>query len=105
MAKKTTNYTAKDAQKVNIDLVDGITEATAATPKKSVKKESTKKEVPQNRFTARFNDKEWAYLQEKHWQDRRPITDILREYVQADMKKHPEVLANADELTNPKNLF
>lgn len=104
MARKT-DYTAKDAQKVNIDLVDGITEATsAATPKKAVKKES-KKEVPQNRFTARFNDIEWAYLQEKHWQDRRPITDILRDYVRADMKKHPEVLANSDELTNPKNLF
>lgn len=98
MAKKT-DYTAKDAQSVNIDIVGGITEATAAAaPKKTVKKNDSKKEIPQNRFTARFNDLEWKYLQEKHWTDRIAVTDILRKYVQEDMKKNPDILKRIDDL-------
>lgn len=49
-------------------------------------------EVPQNRFTARFNDEEWAYITECHWQKRKSITDIIRALVREDMRKHPEIL-------------
>lgn len=101
MVKAKKDYTAKDAQNVNIDLVDGITEAqtaTTAAAKKTGKKDESKSEVPQNRFTARFSDLEWKYLQEKHWTDRISVTDILRKYVQADMKKNPDILKRVDEL-------
>ena len=102
MVKAKKDYTAKDAQNVNIDLVEGITEAqtttTAAAKKKTGKKTEIKSEVPQNRFTARFSDLEWKYLQEKHWTDRISVTDILRQYVQADMKKNPDILKRVDEL-------
>ncbi|MBR2545380.1 MAG: hypothetical protein IKE93_04375 [Erysipelotrichaceae bacterium] len=95
MVKAKKDYTARDAQ--DIDLVDGITEGQTAAAKKPVKKDS-KSEVPQNRFTARFSDLEWKYLQEKHWTDRISVTDILRQYVQADMKKNPDILKRVDEL-------
>lgn len=49
-------------------------------------------ETPQNRFTARFDNEEWAYITECHWQNRKSITDIIRSLVREDMRKHPEIL-------------
>ena len=98
MPKEKPNYTAKDAEaaaNIDIDIVNGITNATSTKTKTTTK---TKSEIPQNRFTARFNDEEWAFIQEKHWTQRINITDILREYVREDMKKHPELVKGIDEL-------
>lgn len=85
MAKK--NFTQKDAE--SVDIVEQLTE-TATAP--------GKKDTPTERFTARFSKEEWAYLTEYHWQKRISITDIIRGLVQADMKKHPEILEGIDEL-------
>ena len=100
MAKTKKDFTAKDAQ--NIDLVDELTENITVKSKDNkgvyVEGVAKKKDIPQNRFTARFNDTEWKYLQEKHWTDRISVTDIIRQYVQEDMKKNPEILKKIDEL-------
>lgn len=85
-AKK--DFTKKDAK--SVDVVGDITK------EKSASSDKLSKNAP--RFTARFDELEWAYLSEKHWQERRSITDIIRELVQEDMKKHPEILAGIDEL-------
>lgn len=50
------------------------------------------------RFNARFTPDEWHYLEELKWQTRRSITAILQDYVEADMKKHPEIVKTIDEL-------
>ena len=85
MTKK--DFTQKDSK--GIDLVGSITEETSA---------DTKDELT-GRLTARFNEEEWAYLTEKHWQWRMTYTDIIRDLVREDMKKHPEIMEKADELT------
>lgn len=97
------NFIEKDAKKVetsNIDIVNGLLgQPTAATPETDkVIRKKAKPDTPQNRFTARFSDEEWNYIQEKHWQTRTSITDMLREYVREDMKKHPEFIKGIDEL-------
>ena len=95
MVKKK-DFTSKDT--AGLDIVGAITEETSAKAEKA--------EAPKNRFTARFTDREWAFITEKHWQLRMTVTDILREYVQEDMKKHPEIVASIDELNgNNKNPF
>jgi hypothetical protein len=96
MAKKVTNFTAQDAE--SVDTVEALRADTVPAEQKSTGKKATDKEKIENRFSARFNDREWEYLTEKHWQTRTTITDIIRELVQADMKKHPEILASIDEL-------
>ena len=50
------------------------------------------------RFSARFTPEQWAYLRELKWQTRRTLTAILQDYVDADMKKHPEIIAKIDDL-------
>lgn len=50
------------------------------------------------RFNARFTPDEWHYLEELKWQTRRSITAILQDYVEADMKTHPEIVKTIDEL-------
>lgn len=90
MAKK--NFTQKDAE--SVDIVEAIRDEQRA--------EKKEKDTPTERFTARFNKEEWAYLTEYHWQKRVTITDIIRRLVQEDMKKHPEIMETVDEL-NAKN--
>ena len=70
MVKKK-DFTSKDT--AGLDIVGAITEETSA--------KAEKPEAPKNRFTARFTDREWAFITEKHWQLRMTVTDILREYV------------------------
>ena len=94
MAKK--NFTQKDAE--SVDIVKAIRDEQRAE-QTAEKKE---KDTPTERFTARFNKEEWAYLTEYHWQKRVTITDIIRRLVQEDMKKHPEIMETVDEL-NAKN--
>lgn len=84
MAKK--NFTQKDSE--SVDVVKETTKEKAAGVK----------DTPTERFTARFNKEEWAYLTEYHWQKRVTITDIIRRLVQEDMKKHPEIMETVDEL-------
>lgn len=50
------------------------------------------------RFSARFTPAQWAFLQETKWRTRRSITAILQDYVEADMKKNPEIMNSIDEL-------
>lgn len=50
------------------------------------------------RFSARFTPEQWKFLEEQKWHSRRSITKILQDYVEADMKKHPEYLTTIDEL-------
>lgn len=103
MAKK--NFTQKDAE--SVDTVEALRNEQRAEQKKEAKKQKTvtpkvNPDTPECRFTARFNEKEWEYLTEYHWQKRIAITDILRRLVQEDMKKHPEIMETVDEL-NAKN--
>ena len=94
MVKKK-DFTSKDT--AGKDIVGEITEEQSA---------EIETQKPKNRFTARFTDREWDFITEKHWQKRMSITDILREYVQEDMKKNPEIVASIDELNgNNKNPF
>lgn len=94
MAKK--DFTKKDAE--SVDTVEALRADTAPADQKTTGKKATDKEKIENRFSARFTDREWEYLTEKHWQTRTTITDIIRALVQEDMKKHPEILASIDEL-------
>ena len=50
------------------------------------------------RFSARFTADQWRFLQEKKWNTRKSITAILQDYVDEDIKKHPEIVAKIDEL-------
>lgn len=56
------------------------------------------------RFSARFTPTQWKFLQEKKWQlstqqhQMKSITAILQDYVEEDMKKHPEIMKTFDEL-------
>lgn len=95
MAKK--NFTQKDAE--SVDIVEAIRDEQRAE-QTAEKKE---KDTPTERFTARFNKEEWAYLTEYHWQKRVTITDIIRRLVQEDMKKHPEIMETVDELNAKKS--
>ena len=95
MAKK--NFTQKDAE--SVDIVEAIRDEQRAE-QTAEKKE---KDIPTERFTARFNKDEWAYLTEYHWQKRVTITDIIRRLVQEDMKKHPEIMETVDELNEKKS--
>ena len=58
------------------------------------------------RFNARFTPEQWHFLEEKKWQEsaknhkQTSITAILQQYVEADMKKHPEILKSIDELNS-----
>lgn len=98
MAKKApTNYAAKSENAPKVNLMEDVVSkesAPAATPKKTKK---TKDDLSE-RFTVRFTQDEWEYLQEKHWQTRTSLTDIIRDLVKADMKKHPEFIVTIDEL-------
>ena len=99
MPTKKTDFTKKAPKAEAIDLKSDIIAkepAPTATPKTTTKKS----EELNNRYTARFNDAEWAYLQEKHWQTRTTMTDIIRDLVKADMKKNPQYIADVDELNN-----
>lgn len=87
---KKTDFTTKKKNAVD------VTEAMATSNTRDIKgAEGVKEEV---RFSARFTPDQWKYLQEKKWTSRKSITAILQEYVEADMKKHPEILKSMDEL-------
>lgn len=94
MAKK--NFTQKDAE--SVDIVGTITEGQTTSAPAQKKPMGRPKSDATEKFTARFSKEEWAYLTEYHWQKRISITDIIRGLVQADMKKHPEILEGIDEL-------
>lgn len=91
---KTKNYTSKSENAPKVNLMEDVVSkesAPTATPKK-------KEPALPERFTARFTHDEWAYLQEKHWQTRTSITDIIRDLVKKDMEDHPEIVKDIDEL-------
>ena len=97
--KEAQDYTKKIKTGNDVNIMEDIVSkespkaAQAVAPKsKKVKDELTE------RFTARFTSQEWKYLQEKHWQTRTSVTDIIRDLVKADMKKHPEIVKEIDEL-------
>lgn len=112
MVKKK-DFTSKDT--AGLDIVGEITKATSVTTtetdsvktgKKKKKKANSDLTESSPRFSARFNEKEWLYLEEKHWQTRKTYTELIRELVQADMEAHPEIVACIDELNgNNKNPF
>lgn len=89
--KKNTNYTA--------DLMDAITTSdTSNTNDIKDTKNISGTDRTEYRFSARFTPQEWHYLEELKWQTRRSITAILQDYVEEDMKKHPEIMKTIDEL-------
>jgi len=92
MAKKTdfTKNTKKD-----FDVTRAIATSNTLDTKDTKDTENTKEEF---RFSARFTPDQWKYLQELKWTTRKSITAILQDYVLEDMKKHPEILKNIDEL-------
>lgn len=54
------------------------------------------------RFTARMPGICGVYLNEKAYKDRSTITAEIQKLVEADMKKHPEIIAGLDELNGVK---
>lgn len=109
MAKKTQFTPAADP-------IEQAIEASATTASRAIKattstqstkgRKSTKdtndqeKEALTYKFNARFTERQKLYLQEKMWRDRTNITQILVDLVNADMKKHPEILKAIDELND-----
>lgn len=87
---KKTDFTTKKKNTVD------VTRAIATSNTRSTKDAEDIKE--EFRFSARFTPDQWKYLQEKKWTSRKSITAILQEYVEADMKKHPEIIKTIDEL-------
>lgn len=90
---KKTDFTTK--KKNTVDVTRAIATSNARSTKDTKDAEGTKEEF---RFSARFTPNQWKYLQEKKWTSRKSITAILQEYVEADMKKHPEIIKTIDEL-------
>lgn len=92
MARKT-DFTKKD--KNTIDVARVI--ATSNTRNVNDTKDATD-EKEEYRFSARFTPTQWKYLTEKKWTTRKSITQILQDYVEEDIKKHPEIIKGIDEL-------
>jgi hypothetical protein len=87
MAKRKTDFTTQD--KTGVDVINTIATKDAAEA------QDTKNEY---RFSARFTPEQWHFITEKKWRTRRSITQILQDYVNEDIKKHPEILESIDEL-------
>lgn len=92
MAKK--DFTSKKTNTVD-SLRTQVTSSTSDTTGVRGTKNTKEEEY---RFSARFTPTQWAFLQELKWQSRRTITSILQDYVEADMKKKPDILKKIDEL-------
>lgn len=90
---KKTDFTTK--KKNAVDVTRAIATSNTRSTKDTKGAKDTKEEF---RFSARFTPDQWKYLQEKKWISRKSITAILQEYVEADMKKHPEIIKTIDEL-------
>ena len=90
------------ASKTTTPAVDPLrakaTKSTTNTPDTKDTKPTKDTDRTEYRFNARFTPDEWHYLEELKWQTRRSITAILQDYVEADMKKHPEIIKTIDEL-------
>ena len=89
MTKKT-DFTKNKKQTVD------VTRAIATSNARDIKDATDTKE--EYRFSARFTPAQWKYIQELKWTSRKSVTAILQDYVEADMKKHPEIVAKIDEL-------
>lgn len=95
-ANKTTTTPAVDPLRAK------ATKGTTNTPDTK----ATKDAKEEYRFNARFTPEQWHFLEEKKWQEsaknhkQTSITAILQNYVEADMKKHPEILKTIDELNS-----
>lgn len=92
MARKT-DFTKNDKKAVDVTRV--IATSSTRDTKNTKDTTDTKEEY---RFNARFTPLQWQYLTEKKWTTRQSITQILQDYVEADMKKHPEIVESIDEL-------
>ena len=89
MAKKT-DFTKKVNKEIDVTNIIATSNTRNTKDTKDIKEEF--------RFSARFTPTQWEYLQEKKWTTRQSITAILQDFVEADMKKHPEILEGIDEL-------
>lgn len=90
---KKTDFTTKKKNAVDVTRV--IATSNTRDTKDAKDAEDTKDEY---RFSARFTPDQWKYLQELKWTSRKSITAILQNYVNEDMKKHPEIIKTIDEL-------
>ena len=87
------DFTSKKVDPVRAAVTQGATN----TP--DTKDTSSTSDTPtEYRFSARFTPAQWSFIQEMKWQTRRSITAILQDYVEEDMKKHPEIIKKIDEL-------
>lgn len=87
---KKTDFTAKKKNAVDVTRVIATSNTVDTKDTEDIKEEF--------RFSARFTPAQWKYLQELKWTSRKSITAILQDYVEADMKKHPEIIKTIDEL-------
>lgn len=95
MAKKT-DFTKKD--KEGVDVLRAIATSNTRNTTNTSNTNDAKEQKSEYRYNAKFTPLEWKFLQEKKWTTRRNIAQILEDYVQEDMKKHPEIVASIDEL-------
>lgn len=95
MAKKK-DFTQND--KADFDMVRTIASAKASDTKDTANIKDASDTKEEYRFSARFTPTQWKFITEKKWQTRKSITQILQDYVNEDIKKHPELLEGIDEL-------
>lgn len=99
MAKKTQFTPAADPLENAISASGTAPTKNTRGRKGTTNTTDTKKVNPDDyRFNARFTREQGLYLEEKKWQTRKSITELLQELVIADMKKHPEIIKGIDEL-------
>lgn len=96
MAKKK-DFTQND-KAAGIDLIRTVASKKASDTKDTANIKDVSDTKEEYRFSARFTPTQWKFITEKKWQTRKSITQILQDYVNEDIKKHPELLEGIDEL-------
>lgn len=87
------DFLKKDKKPVDVMRIIATTDTSRTKDAKDTT--DTKDEY---RFNARFTAQQWKFMQEKKWITRKTMTQLLQDYVNEDMEKHPEIVAGIDEL-------
>lgn len=104
MAKKK-DFTAADRNRYG-DFIGAANNhdtenTTSTTNTRHYNKLDPRNEAPEEyRFTARMPGEYGRFLKELAYQRRSTVTEQLQLLVKAEMDKHPEILANLDELND-----
>lgn len=98
MAKVKKDFTAADKSKYS---AIGAIDTENATDTRHYNRLDPRQEAPKEyRFTARMPGEYGRFLNELAYQRRSTITAEIQRLVEEEMKKHPEILENLDELND-----